>query len=100
MLKSPGTWTRRRVIQSAASLTVASGVKGIAKVAAEPGVSLVIERGDPLANSHEVLWAAKELETTLAGRGAKVIFAGETYLTESSRSRKQAFSIVRKVDVC
>ena len=68
-----GTWTRRRVIQTAASLTIATGCEGIVKAAAGPEISLVVDRAGIVADAPEVLWAAKELEAALTGRGVNVL---------------------------
>jgi hypothetical protein len=64
------------VIQSAAALTVATGIDGFAKAAVGSSVSLVLDRSDSLAQTPEVLWAAKEFENACAARGMKVLRCG------------------------
>jgi hypothetical protein len=68
--REKGDWSRRRFLLTAGSVAALAGAeaKGVAAVGRR-GVSLVIDPEDKTASSPESLWAAKELEAALLGRG-------------------------------
>lgn len=74
MYSAMSEWSRRRFLQTAGALAVVAGseAKGLAAVGSG-GVSLALDPSDAVAGTPESLWAAKELEQSLAARGIKVL---------------------------
>ena len=74
MYSAMSEWSRRRFLQTAGSLAVVAGseAKGLAAVGSG-GISLALDPSDAVAGTPESLWAAKELEQSLAARGIKVL---------------------------
>ncbi len=67
-------WSRRRFLGTAGSIAAVAGAElnGAAAIVSR-GVSLVVDSADPVAGAAECVWAAGELERSLAARGVKVL---------------------------
>jgi len=67
-------WSRRRFLQTAGSLAALASteIKGVAATGLR-GVSLALDPADPIAGAPESIWAANELEQSLAAKGVKIL---------------------------